>query len=279
MSAPHSSGRCSIGVAKALSSTTLAPALCARSHTALMSTMSSIGLDGDSNSTACVGFDSAFSQCCEVAAVDELARDAVLGQQLGHDVVAGAEELARRDDAVARLEQRQQREEHRRHAGRGGAAGLGAFERGQPVLEHADGRIAEARILVVRALALEGGLGLLGALVGVARGQEQRLRRLVEVAAQLAAAHGARLRPPRRLIGASPSSLGSIRPLPSPRVRASKARNEKAPDLEGRGLFSSTSDLLAMFNVVASRSAQISTRRLYRGEARRSASARSAFAT
>ena len=62
MSAPHSSGRCSIGVAKALSSTTLAPALCARSHTALMSTMSSIGLDGDSNSTACVGFDSAFSQ-------------------------------------------------------------------------------------------------------------------------------------------------------------------------------------------------------------------------
>ena len=76
--------------------------------------------------------------------------DAVLGQQVVHDVVARAEELARRDDAVAGLEQRQQREEHRRHAGRGGAAGLGALERGQPVLEHRDGRIAEARILEVR---------------------------------------------------------------------------------------------------------------------------------
>ena len=62
-SAPNSSGRCSIGVAKALSSTTLAPALCASSQTALTSTMSSIGLDGDSNSTAAAGFDSAFSHC------------------------------------------------------------------------------------------------------------------------------------------------------------------------------------------------------------------------
>jgi len=50
-------------VAKALSSTTLAPALWARSQTARMSTMSSIGLDGDSNSTAWAGFDSAFSHC------------------------------------------------------------------------------------------------------------------------------------------------------------------------------------------------------------------------
>ena len=144
----------------------------------------------------------------EVAAVDELALDAVLGQQLVHDVVARAEQLARRDDAVAGLEQRQQGEEHRRHAGRGGAAGLGAFERGEAVLEHRDGRIAEARILEVRALALEGRLGLLGAVVGVARGQEERLRRLVEVAAHLAAAHRARLRLPGLDDRAPPSCAG-----------------------------------------------------------------------
>ena len=171
----------------------------------------------------------------QVAAVDELALDAVLGQEIGHDVVARAEELARRDDAIAGLQQRQQREEHRRHAGRGGAAGLGAFERRQPVLEHGDGGIAEARILVVAALALEGGLGLLRARVGVARGQEQRLRRLVEVAAQLSAAHGTRLRPPRRLIGTR--LLVRDRSVHCPLLAsASRRRATKAPDLEGRGL-------------------------------------------
>src|SRR3981189_3804968 len=150
--------------------------------------------------------------------------------------MARAEELARRDDAVARCGQRRQGEEPRRPAGRGRAAGRGAFERGQPVLEHGDGGIAEARILLVAALALEGGLGLLRALVGIARRQEQRLRRLIEVAAQLAAAHGARLRPPRRLIGTRLLSWNrSVHcPLLAPAPR--KTRNEKAPDLEGRGL-------------------------------------------
>ena len=41
-------------------------------------------------------------------------------------------------------------------------------------------------------------------------------------------------------------------------------RNEKAPDRQGRGLFSKRSDLLARFNVVASRSAQIPRRGFYK---------------
>ncbi len=174
--------------------------------------------------------------------------------------MTGPEELAGRHDTVACLEQRQQREEHRRHAGRGRTAGLGTFERSQPVLEHADGRIAEAGVLVVVALAFEGRLGFLGAGIGVARGQEQRFRRLVEIAAHLAAAHCPGLRPPLRGIG-SGLLLGnrtvhhtlSSRLLPTPRTA-----NEKPPTWKDGGFFEH-SDLLAMFNVVASRSAQITT--------------------
>jgi cell division protein FtsB len=80
----------------------------------------------------------------EVAAVDEFALDSVLRQQVVDDVVARAEQLARGNDAVAALEQREQRVEHCRHAGRGRYARLGALERGKAVLEHRNRRIAEA---------------------------------------------------------------------------------------------------------------------------------------
>ena len=62
--------------------------------------------------------------------------------------MAGAEELARGDDAVARLKQRQQREEHRRHAGRGGATGLRAFECGELLFESRRRWIVRARVEV-----------------------------------------------------------------------------------------------------------------------------------
>ena len=85
---------------------------------------------------------------------------------------------------VAGLDLAHQRERDRRHAGRGGARGLGAFERGHALLEHRDGRIGEARILVARLLALEARLGLRRAVVDVALGEEQRLRGLAELRAQ-----------------------------------------------------------------------------------------------
>src|SRR5260370_34365379 len=113
------------------------------------------------------------------------------------------------------------------------------------------------------ALALEGGLGLLRALVGIARRQDERLRRLVEVAAQLAAGHGGGLRPPRRLIGTR--RLSWDRSVHCPLLASAPAHlrgadaQRKSPRPVRAGAFASTSDLLAIFNVVASRSAQIST--------------------
>ena len=59
MSAPSSSGFCAIGMAKTLSITTSAPAACAISATAGISTRSSIGLDGDSKKTSLAGVASA----------------------------------------------------------------------------------------------------------------------------------------------------------------------------------------------------------------------------
>ncbi len=50
-------------MANTLSNTTFAPAACAISVTAAMSTNDCIGLDGVSKNTACVGFDSASSHC------------------------------------------------------------------------------------------------------------------------------------------------------------------------------------------------------------------------
>ena len=50
-------------MAKTLSNTTFAPAACAMSHTAAMSTSDCIGLDGVSKNTAWVGTDSASSHC------------------------------------------------------------------------------------------------------------------------------------------------------------------------------------------------------------------------
>src|SRR6478735_9558349 len=62
-SAPSGIPCCSNGVAKTLSSTTFAPAACASSDTAAISTSDCIGLDGVSKNTAWVGLLSASSHC------------------------------------------------------------------------------------------------------------------------------------------------------------------------------------------------------------------------
>ena len=103
--------------------------------------------------------------------------------------MAGSEQRARGDDAIAAFQMGEQRRVHRRHAGGGGQAGFGAFEQREPALEHRHGRVAEARILIVADAAVEGGFGLLGAVVDEARGEEQRLGGLSEVAALGAAMH------------------------------------------------------------------------------------------
>ena len=70
--------------------------------------------------------------------------------------------------AVAGLQMREQRRVDRRHAGRGGAAGFRAFDQAQPLLQHRQRRIGEARILVVIDGAGERALGLFRIVVDVA---------------------------------------------------------------------------------------------------------------
>ena len=105
--------------------------------------------------------------------------------------MARAEQRARRHHAVAGLQMREQRRIHRRHAGRRGAAGFGALDQAEPILQHRQRRIGEARILVVIDRAGEGGLGLFGVVVDIAGGEIQRLGGLAVLAALDAAVHQA----------------------------------------------------------------------------------------
>jgi hypothetical protein len=82
----------------------------------------------------------------------------------------------------------------RRHAAGRGDAVLGAFQRGEALLEHGDGRIGEAGVDVAFLFAGKALGGLRGALEDEAGGQVQRLGMLAELAALLAGANGQRLR-------------------------------------------------------------------------------------
>jgi hypothetical protein len=102
--------------------------------------------------------------------------------------VAGTEQGARRNQPVAGLEVAEQRGMHGGHAGGHQAAALGLLQRGQAVLQHLRGGVAEAAVLEVLHLVLEGGLRLLGVVVDEARGEEERLRRFAVVGTVEAAA-------------------------------------------------------------------------------------------
>ena len=122
----------------------------------------------------------------EVGAVDQRRGNAEARQIILDDVAARAEQRLRGDHVIAGLELTDQRQRHRRHAGRGRARGFGAFERRHALFEHRDGRIGEARVLEARLFVLEAALGLGGAVVDIALRQEQRLGSLAELRAQRA---------------------------------------------------------------------------------------------
>ena len=109
-----------------------------------MSTSSSVGFDGVSKKNIFVFGPDGRLPGVEVAAVDERAVDAEARAQRLDDVAARAEQRAGRDDVIAGLHVRQDRGGDGGHAGRRGAAFLGAFEQPHALLEHGDGRIAEA---------------------------------------------------------------------------------------------------------------------------------------
>ena len=123
----------------------------------------------------------------EVGAVDQRRGDAVARQQLLDDVAARAEQRLRRDDVVAGLEVAEEDGGDRRHAARRRPRGPGAFEKPHALLEHGDGRVGVARIDEAGLLALEARRRLLGAVVDVALGQEDRLGVLAELRAEDAA--------------------------------------------------------------------------------------------
>ena len=132
----------------------------------------------------------------EVGAVDQDHLDPEARQDLGQDVVAGAEQQARCDHAITGAQLAHQGGVHRGHAGRRGGRFLGALEQRQALLEHAHGRIGDARIGVARRPVGEAVGGVLGAQVAEARGQEQRLGRLPEPRAPGAAMDQPGPRPP-----------------------------------------------------------------------------------
>ncbi len=125
----------------------------------------------------------------EVPAVDQGRGDAVAGEVLLDDVEAGAEQRLGGDDMVARPHLAHQRGGDGGHPGRGRARGRRPFERAHALLEHVHGGIGEAGILVARLLVLEASLRAQRAVVDVALGEEQRLRRLAELRAQDAGMH------------------------------------------------------------------------------------------
>ena len=181
----------------------------------------------------------------EIGAVDQRRGHAEARQQFLDHVETGAEQRARRDDVVAGLDLAHQRERHRRHPGRGRARILGALEIRHAGLEHAHGRIGEARILEARNLALEARLRLRRIVVDVALGEKQRFRRLVELRAQDS--------------GLDEVRLGAVvalrhRWLPPD---TKKPGQKTGPGTCVPGLFSD------LFNVAASRPAQITTDRIW----------------
>ncbi len=190
MSAPSSSGRCSTGVAKTLSTTTCAPAAWAMSQTARTSTISCMGLDGDSKNTAAAGRRQRLLPLRRVGSVDELRGDAPPRQDLVEDDEARPEQAPSPPPPGHPPPAAHRGGEHRRHAGGRGEARLRPLQQPQPLGEHLDGRVAVARVDEAVDVAGERRLRVGRGRVHVARGQVQGLRGLVEPRAAETPAHG-----------------------------------------------------------------------------------------
>ena len=124
-----------------------------------------------------------------VGAVHEHRLYAKLRHLIGEDPAAGAEQRCRGHDTVAGFQRRQDRRGDCAHAGAGHAAGLSTFDQAEALLQHLGRRAAIAGIDEALFLAGHTGFGLLGRIVGISGGQEDRLGNLAELRAHKAAAH------------------------------------------------------------------------------------------
>ena len=111
-------------------------------------------------------------------------------EDIAEQLHRGAEDAARGDDMVASGKQAHHASQDGGHAAGGGDAELRAFQRRQPLLQHADGRVGEARVDVARLLPAKTGGRLRCVLEHEAGSEEHRLGMLVELAADRPGADG-----------------------------------------------------------------------------------------
>ena len=151
-----------------------------------------------------------------VVAVDELHADAEAREGDLELVVGAAVEVAGRDDVVAGLQDRRERQELRRLAARGGERRRTALERRDALLEDVGRRVHDPRVDVAELLQREEPRAVLGVVEGVGRGLVDRhrarvgpgrgllpgvdLQRLESVARLLVAHRPLLCGPPRRAV-------------------------------------------------------------------------------
>src|SRR5262245_1736241 len=129
---------------------------------------------------------------------------------------------------IAGLEMTEKRRGDGGHAARRAACGGRAFKRAHARLEHGDGRVGVAAINEALFVALEAGLGLLGAVIDVAGIEKDGLGGLAELASQGAAMdEGGRLVPGNGLILAVLARAHDRNSL----QRSSSDRRNKKPGL------------------------------------------------
>ncbi len=147
MSAPSASGCWRIGVANVLSTTVRAPASRASEAHARMSVTLRSGFDGVSSQRSFAPPAQSRGDGCGVRRVDERELDAELAVDLREDAPRAAVEVARRDDAIAAAERREDAVD-RGHPARVREPVLGTLELRDAALERLARRVGGARVRV-----------------------------------------------------------------------------------------------------------------------------------
>ncbi len=149
--------------------------------------------------------------------------DAEARQRVVEQVVRAAVERARRDDVLARAEERDDREVQRRLPARRGDGAHAAFERRDALFEHRDRRIGDARIDVARALHVEQRRGVIAVRKDERRGLVDRRR------ARAGGGVGRRARVQRERVEAVRLGLGHRRVWNESRDSRRNRRGVKSP--------------------------------------------------
>ena len=98
---------------------------------------------------------SALAEILRLGRIDEMAGPAELLERQAELGKRAAIKVARGDELVARLHQGEEGQELRGVPGRGGDRGAPAFQAGDPLLQHRDGRIGQPRIDVAEIVQVE----------------------------------------------------------------------------------------------------------------------------